>query len=162
MWTTSRFTLLHAATVGPSISMGRTRLSTYQIIWKVSMRTGKLMVFSVAAILAAACGSENADVIVGGKFASDKLVKVYKDDEKVQCEESNIDLDEMALELSAGGIDVLCSQKGNDGEPKDAACSIDEGSINVYLINAENESDAVALGFSNVNSLPRYIDTPYD
>lgn len=126
------------------------------------MRNTKLMVVSVVAILSAACGSDDADILEGGKFASDGLVKVYKDDEKVQCEESNIALDEMALELTTRGIDVHCSHKGNDGEPKDGACSIDEGSINVYLINAENESDAVALGFDNVNSLPRYIDVHCD
>lgn len=126
------------------------------------MKIAKLCIVSVVAILSAACGSDDAEVGQGIKFVNDEFVKVYKDDQKVQCEESNIALDEMALELTASGIDVHCSQKGNEGEPKDAACSIDEGSINVYLINAENESDAVALGFDNVNSLPRYIDAPCD
>lgn len=124
------------------------------------MKIIKSTIVSAVVILSASCGSEDADLERGVQYVSNEFVKVYKDDLKVQCIEDNVALPEMAEELTASGIDVLCAQKGNDGEPKDAACSIDEGSINIYLLNAENEPDAAALGFDNVNSLPRYIDSP--
>jgi hypothetical protein len=123
------------------------------------MKIIKSTIVSAVVILSASCGSESADVERSVPYVSDDFVKVYKDDQKVQCVENGVALDEMAEELTVNGIDVLCSQKGSDGEPKDTACSIDEGSINVYLINAENEPDAVALGYDNVNTLPRYSDS---
>ncbi len=84
--------------------------------------------------------------------------KVFKYDGSVQCENNAIPLEKMAEELVSGGIDVLCSQKGDDGMARAAACGIGTGAINVYSIRQENIPDAEALGFRSVQELSNYQD----
>lgn len=89
-----------------------------------------------------------------------ETTKVFKYDGSRQCENNGIPLDVMAQELIGGGVDVICSQKGSNGMAYPAVCGAGTGAINVYLIHQENLSDAEALGFSSVNELPNYLDTP--
>ena len=85
--------------------------------------------------------------------------KVYKSDSSVQCDiDSAIELETMKQELIDEGIDVICSQKLNDGEPRNAACGIDSGNINVYVINTSNLVDAENIGFNSVDELTEYVD----
>ena len=90
--------------------------------------------------------------------SSPSHTKVFKYDGSVQCDPSEIELDEMAMELINAGIDVVCSQKGNDGSPRLAVCGADTGNINIYTINTSNLPDAEALGFESVNTLIDYED----
>lgn len=64
----------------------------------------------------------------------------------------------MAMDLTNAGIDIVCSQKGNDGEPQLTVCGADTGNINIYTINNSNLPDAEALGFESVNTLVNYQD----
>src|SRR5690606_29354163 len=89
-----------------------------------------------------------------------ETTKVFKYDGSRQCENNGIPLDVMAQELIGGGVDVICSQKSSNGMAYPAVCGAGTGAINVYLIHQENLSDAEALGFSSVNELPNYLDTP--
>lgn len=86
--------------------------------------------------------------------------KVFKYDGSTQCNNDGIPVKVMAQELVGGGVDVICGQKASDGMMYPAVCGGGTGAINVYLIHPENLSDAEALGFSSVNELPEYQDTP--
>ena len=90
--------------------------------------------------------------------SSPSHIKVFKYDGSVQCDTSAIGLDEMAMELINVGIDVVCSQKGNDGSLRAAVCGAGTGNINIYTINTSNLPDAEALGFESVNTLVDYQD----
>ena len=86
--------------------------------------------------------------------------KVYKYDGSVQCGSAGTSVDDMAWELTNRGIDVLCGQKGNDGNVYCTACGCGSGSINVYVIHPQNLADAEALGFARVSDLSDYQDEP--
>tara|TARA_R110000787_G_scaffold42217_1_gene103789 strand:+ start:86 stop:436 length:351 start_codon:yes stop_codon:yes gene_type:complete len=81
-------------------------------------------------------------------------VLVFKYKSSVQCApDSGILLDDMAADLTAANIKVLCAADGHDGNVAITLCGAETGEINVYeitksaLINAEN------LGFSNLSAL---------
>lgn len=84
--------------------------------------------------------------------------KVYKSDESIQCESEGIPLEQMMLELTNAGIDVVCSQKGHDGLVRPAVCGAGTGNLNIYKINGVNQEDAEKLGFESVRSLSEYRD----
>lgn len=85
-------------------------------------------------------------------------VKVFKYDKSVQCGNTGITLDEMAMELINAGIDVICQQKGHDGLFYATACGIGTGNINIYTIPAKNLIDAQNISFSPVGELDNYQD----
>ena len=89
---------------------------------------------------------------------SQPLEKVFKSDGSVQCGDSGIELEVMAQELINNGIDVICSQKGNDGMVYPAVCGAGTGSINIYTIHRANLPDAELLGFASVDILSEYRD----
>lgn len=90
--------------------------------------------------------------------SSSTYVKVYKDDNSVQCGSTGIELDVMGMELINAGIDVVCSQKGNDGMMRATVCDADTGNINIYEIYSVNLPDAVDIGFDPVSNLTEYQD----
>lgn len=95
----------------------------------------------------------------GGNSGGD--IKVYKYDESVQCDESSgIPLATMQQELVGAGIDVLCAQKGNDGQDRAAICGMGTGNINVYQIRRANLDAAEDLGFADTDELDFYSDQP--
>lgn len=64
----------------------------------------------------------------------------------------------MASELLNIGIDVICSQKGNDGMGHITVCGSNTGIINIYKINKINLPDAMSIGFESVSNLSGYQD----
>ena len=90
--------------------------------------------------------------------ASTTYVKVHKYDGSIQCKDTGIALDVMALELINKGIDVVCSQKGHDGLSRATVCEGDTGNINIYKIFRANLTDAVSAGFVPVSMLSEYRD----
>jgi len=85
-------------------------------------------------------------------------VKVFKYDRSVQCENSGVAIDAMALELINIGVDVICSQKGHDGLVRAYLCGENTGIINIYKINKTNLIDAKNIGFESVSELSEYQD----
>ncbi len=86
--------------------------------------------------------------------------KIFKYSGELQCEpDSGIPRDEMMLELTEAGIDVLCSQTGSDGNVYPTVCGVPSGKINIYLIRSVNLEDAENLGFASVMTLPDYRDS---
>ena len=85
-------------------------------------------------------------------------VKVFKYDGSIQCENTGLNLEVMALELINAGIDVVCSQKGHDGLIRPAVCGGDTGIINIYKIHNANLPDAENIGFDSVSILSEYSD----
>jgi len=89
--------------------------------------------------------------------AGEALMKIYKYDGSVQCDNSSgIKLHDMEQHLVEAGIDVMCSQQGNDGLLRAMACGMGTGRINIYTINPANLNDAKALGFESLSALPDY------
>ncbi|MDB5969117.1 MAG: hypothetical protein JWQ90_1567 [Hydrocarboniphaga sp.] len=113
------------------------------------MKIQAIPLVAVLSSLLSACGGGDSDV------------KVYKYDESVQCNESSgVPLATMQQELTNAGIDVLCAQKGNDGQAWAAVCGGGTGNLNVYLIRHSNLDDAEALGFGDTDELDFYSDSP--
>jgi hypothetical protein len=83
-------------------------------------------------------------------------VKVYKSDGSTQCNSDGIALDVTILELTNAGIDVVCSETGNDGLVRTAECGQSTGNLNVYKINKVNLVDAQKLGFDPISNLGNY------
>ena len=90
--------------------------------------------------------------------SSSPYIKVYKSDGSIQCENTGVELNTMALELTNVGIDVICAQKGHDGLMRAAVCGADTGNLNIYEINSVNLPDAEPLGFKPVYDLSEYQD----
>ena len=89
----------------------------------------------------------------------DGNIKVFKYSGSRQCEpDSGTPVDQMVLELTSAGIDVLCAQTGNDGMAYPTVCGASTGEINIYLIRTVNLEDAENLGFASVLTLPDYGD----
>lgn len=85
-------------------------------------------------------------------------IKVYKADGSVQCGREGVAPEVMAQALSAGGIDVICAQKGSDGLLYPAVCGAGTGAINLFVIHASKLPAAQALGFNPVTTLSEYQD----
>ena len=84
---------------------------------------------------------------------------VFKYSGLLQCEpDSRISLDEMTLELTGAGIDVLCAQTSYDGFTYPAVCGAPSGEIHTFVIRSVNLPDAEALGFASVDMLTEYQD----
>ncbi len=95
--------------------------------------------------------------------SSEGNVKVFKYSGLVQCQpDSRTPLEEMRLELTNAGIDVVCAQTGSDGLLRPAVCDAQSGEINIYQIRTQNLEDAENLGFSAVITLPEYQDQACD
>lgn len=103
-------------------------------------------------MLISACGADSTG----------SVVKIFKFDQSIQCEQSGITLEDMRKELMTVGIDVLCAQKNHDGRMRAAVCGGGTGAINVYLIDSSKLTDATALGYAPVAELPGYQDQVCD
>ncbi len=88
--------------------------------------------------------------------------KIFKYDGSIQCESDGISREGMLFELTQAGIDVLCSQKGNDGLGRIAMCGADTGNINIFTINSASYQDAEKIGFQLTSELPKYKDKDCD
>ena len=109
----------------------------------------------LAGVLVVSAGCDDSDS--GFDFSTSK---VFKYSGYVQCQpQTRQPLEEMILELTGAGIDVLCSQTGGDGIAYATLCGAESGEINVYSIRSVNLEDAEALGFASVMTLPEYEDT---
>lgn len=86
--------------------------------------------------------------------------KVFKYNGSVQCENKGIPLDTMVQVLNSAGIEVICSQEGNDGLARTAVCGAETGKINIYQIKDSDLSESKELGFRSVEELIEYRDTP--
>ena len=107
--------------------------------------------------LLSACGGDESS---GNdlKLTGPNQAKVFKSDDSLQCEEKEVSLDEMRLELAKAGIDVICAQKMQTGSNLPTVCGGGTGKINVYVIHNSNLVDAEKLGFKSVQELPDYKD----
>ena len=86
-------------------------------------------------------------------------IKVFKYSGYLQCEpDTRVPLDEMVLELTNSGIDVLCSQTGHDGRGYATVCGGLSGEINIFLVRTANLEDVESLGYAPVATLPDYRD----
>lgn len=90
---------------------------------------------------------------------AESYFKVFKYDGSVQCENKGVPLDTMVQELNNAGIEVVCSQKGNDGLSRTAVCGTETGNINIYRIKGSDLSKAEELGFRSIEKLIEYSDT---
>lgn len=90
----------------------------------------------------------------------DAFVRAYKYDGSVQCEEGGIPLQEMAAELIAADVKILCAKKRHDGMVRIALCGEPTGNINVFEIAASDLSKAEELGFRPVTELSAFEDRP--
>ena len=105
-------------------------------------------------------------VLLAGCNDSDSKSKsinteIFKYSGLMQCEpETRIPVDEMVLELTGAGIDVLCADTAHDGFAYPAVCGAPSGEINLYVIRTANLQDAEVLGFASVDVLPDYQDQP--
>ncbi|MDH5784108.1 MAG: hypothetical protein OEZ16_00700 [Chromatiales bacterium] len=98
-------------------------------------------------------------VITGCPRSDTPIVKVFKDNQTLQCQpDSGIPLEVMAQELTGAGIDVICAQQGNIGGAVITLCGATTGGINIFAIHQANLPDAMALGFADVALLPDYRD----
>jgi hypothetical protein len=87
---------------------------------------------------------------------------IYIDDGAVQCESKGLSKEQTAQKLIDNGIDVIDSQCGylsNFVVP--TLCGLGDTNINLHTINAQNLSDAQALGFESVSTLKRGDDIGY-
>lgn len=107
----------------------------------------KIAAIIIPFLVITACGSN-----------TNEQVKVFKHDQSVQCAGEGVSLDDMQLELTNQGIDVICAQKGHDGLARITVCDAPTGNINIYVISNSNLSDAEKLGFKAVSELPEYQD----
>ena len=106
-----------------------------------------MVLVAIFSVLGACGGSDSGNI------------KVFKHSGYLQCEpDTRVPLDEMVLELTNAGIDVLCSQTGHDGLVYAAVCGGASGEINIYLIRTVNLEDAESLGFAAVMTLTEYSD----
>lgn len=85
-------------------------------------------------------------------------IKVFKYDGSVQCGNTGVAPDVMALELKNAGIEVFCIQQGHDGLMRTAVCGAATGNINIYSIDSADLSAAAAIGFASVDRLADYQD----
>lgn len=111
--------------------------------------TGEANVITVAAADWTVFTAQNPDAGGYGLWVFDQdTVEVYKYDGTLQCGMGQeIALGEMAKQLTAAGIEVLDSRKGNDGLAHIAVCGASTGSINVYTIRREQLPAAREAGF---------------
>lgn len=107
----------------------------------------KIATIVMPLLVITACGSN-----------TNEQVKVFKQDQSIQCTGGGISLDEMQLELTNQGIDVICAQKGHDGLARITVCEAPTGNLNIYTINKSNLSDAGKAGFKTVSDLTEYQD----
>ena len=87
---------------------------------------------------------------------------IYIDDGAVQCESKGLSKEQTAQKLIDNGIGVIDSQCGylsNFVVP--TLCGLRDTNINLHIINAQNLSDAQALGFESVSTLKRGDDIGY-
>lgn len=118
-------------------------------------RTPAIALIALTSLLSACGGDSSAD---GLKLTGPNQAKVFKSDGSLQCEEKEVSLDEMRLELAKAGVDVICAQKMHTGSNFPAVCGGGTGKINVYVIHSSNLVDAEKLGFKSVRELPDYKD----
>lgn len=109
-----------------------------------------LFVILCSALLSCGGNSSNA--------SKDPTVQVYKLNGVSQCDNSptGIDVEEMQAELVDAGIDVICSQVGNDGKAHCESCGCPSGEINIYEIHSQNVEDAVNLDYELISELENH------
>ncbi len=94
--------------------------------------------------------------------ANENYEIIYIDDGAVQCEAKGSSKEETAQKLIDNGINVIDSQCGYLSNLMVATlCGLGDTNINLHTINAENLSDAQALGFESVSTLKRDDDIGY-
>jgi len=79
---------------------------------------------------------------------ADRTVIVFKPDGSLHCGLlEGVNPEEMALELSGAGIEVLLSRKGFDGREGVAQCGEPTGQINIFEIPFSDLTSALEMGF---------------
>lgn len=95
----------------------------------------------------------NDDVFIN--FNGEHHVRVYQDDQALACSDSaTISIKEHGKLLIDQGIELHCSQKGDDGLSYTESCGSETGSINIFTIHDEDLAEAESLGFSRLSTLP--------
>jgi len=78
-----------------------------------------------------------------------KSVAVYEYDGTLLCENGReITLDQMAKQLTQGGVSVISQRKGSDGLLHIQLCGSTTGKINIFEIPSSDLQRALDLGFS--------------
>ena len=109
-----------------------------------------------------ACGSSGNNPEDNDNIESPHVVltKVFKYDNSIQCEDQGIPLEVKQQELTTANVNVVCSQKGNDGLVRITVCGTATGNINIYEIPKSQLEIAESLEFMPVETLSENGDTP--
>lgn len=79
-------------------------------------------------------------------------VEVYRYTGSIQCQPgSGISLSHMQLILEREGISVYGARQGSDGRMRVAKCGAPSGQIYIFLIDADRQEQALALGWKKYN-----------
>jgi len=125
----------------------------------------KSTLYLVSILLLISCNSDDFAPVTteqSNQTPEPSKQQVYKTDGAVQCQGGGTSLAVMQQELVNGGIDVICSQKGNDNIARATVCGGAMGTINLYEINTTNVADAILLGFNPTSDITEYDNKPCD
>lgn len=90
----------------------------------------------------------------GGDNDTPSTVSVYKSTGAVQCSGGGLSLSAMARQLADGGVQVLASACGTDGNLYTAVCGAPTGLIGIFDIPASQAQTAASLSFKPLSELP--------
>ncbi len=113
--------------------------------------------------------TENAEIVQENDLdwsvrgaANENYEIIYIDDGAVQCESEGLSKEQTAQKLIDNGIDVIDSQCGYLSNLMVATlCGLGDANINLHTINAQDLSDAQALGFESISTLKHDDDIGY-
>ena len=107
-----------------------------------------LRVVGLCAVLGACGGGDDGD-------SSPPSTNVYASLQTVQCSTAvGRPLSTLSSTLSTGGVTVVTSACGVDGNTYGAVCGAPDGRIGIFSIPASQANKAGTLGFSPLSDLP--------
>lgn len=102
----------------------------------------------VSAVHRSSLKQNQAEPKSGSKSIKENLIWVMRSDGAQSCEpDSGTSLVQDAEELKKANIKVLDSKKSSDGKMHVQMCGASKGTMNAFLIQREQLSSAISLGF---------------
>ena len=99
-------------------------------------------------------------VACGGDTNAPASTMVFKSRGSVQCTGGGTPPGVMGLELTNAGIAVLSFTCGLDGLAHPAVCGAPDGAINIFEVPESQASNALALSFFLLSTLPTASEVP--
>jgi len=96
----------------------------------------------------------------GGDTNPPASTMVFKSRGSMQCTGGGTSPAVMSLELTHSGIAVLSFACGGDGLARPAVCGTPDGAINIFEIPESQASNALALSFFLLSTLPTASEVP--